>query len=81
MENEALPYARVAPDAEEIGAGDEVVVLDGEGRIAAEGVLRDVEDGTATVQTVRSWITTPFAMVAHPDSPQAEACALFDSSS
>jgi hypothetical protein len=81
MGAEATPYPKVAPDAAEIGAGDEVVVLDGEGGIADEGVLRDVEDGMASVQTGRGWIGAPFGLLAHPDSPQAEACSLFGASS
>jgi hypothetical protein len=70
-------YSKVAPDADEIGAGDDVVVLDGDGGISDEGVLRDVEDGRATVQVGRVWKTVPLGAVAHPDSPQAEACARF----
>ncbi|MGH2940088.1 MAG: hypothetical protein ACRDPE_18415 [Solirubrobacterales bacterium] len=46
-------YSKVAPDADEIGAGDDVVVLDGEGGIADEGVLRDVEDERAAVKIGR----------------------------
>lgn len=70
-------YSKVAPDADEIGAGDDVVVLDGEGGIASEGVLRDVQDERAEIQVGRSWITVPLGAVAHPDSAQAEACAMF----
>lgn len=72
-----LGYSKVAPDAEEIGAGDDVVILDGEGGITDEGVLRDVQDERAEVQVGRSWISVPLGAVAHPDSAQAEACAMF----
>jgi hypothetical protein len=70
-------YSKVAPDADEIGAGDDVVILDGEGGISEEGVLCDVQDERATVNTGREWVTVPLGAVAHPDSAQAEACAMF----
>jgi hypothetical protein len=71
---------RVAPDAREIGAGDDVVVLDGKGGIDHEGVLCDVFDGDrAEVQTgTRKRIMVPLDRVAHPDSKAAEACAISD---
>jgi hypothetical protein len=69
-------YSKVASDAREIAAADDVVVLDGAGGIAHEGVLRDVFDGDmAEVQVGRRWLTVPLDRVAHPDSPAAEACA------
>jgi hypothetical protein len=71
-------YARIGPGAREIEAGDDVVVLDGAGGIANQGVLRDVFDGDrAEVQTgTRKWIMVPLDRLAHPDSPQGEACAM-----
>lgn len=69
-------YSTVAPDAREIAAGDDVVILDDDGGIAKEGVLRDVFDrDLAEVQVGRRWFTAPLDHVAHPDSPAAEACA------
>ncbi len=75
--NEA--YLRIAPGAREIEAGDDIVVLDGAGGIDTKGVLRDVFDGdTAEVQTgYANWIMVPLDRIAHPDSPQAEACGVF----
>jgi hypothetical protein len=69
-------YSKVAPDAREIGAGDDVVILDDDGGIEKEGVLRDVLDGgMAEVQIGRRWITVQLDRVAHPDSPAAEAAS------
>lgn len=69
-------YSKVAPDAREIAAGDDVVILDDDGGISDEGVLRDVFDrDLAEVQVGRRWITVPLDHIAHPDSPAAEACA------
>lgn len=69
--------SRVAPDCREIEAGDEVVVLDGEGGIASDGVLCNVFDGDTAEVRIRDrrWIMVPLERVAHPDSPQGEACA------
>jgi hypothetical protein len=67
-------HSKVAPDADEIGAGDEVVVLDGDGGIADSGVLCDVDGEQAEVRIGGSVQKVAFAMVAHPDSPAAEAC-------
>ncbi len=71
-------YTRIGPGAREIEAGDEVVVLDGEGGIASDGVLCDVFDGDTAEVRIRSrkWIMVPLERVAHPDSPQGEACAM-----
>jgi hypothetical protein len=65
--------SKIAPDADEIGAGDDVVVLDGDGGIADSGVLCDVDGEQAEVRVGDSVRTVPFATVAHPDSPAAEA--------
>jgi hypothetical protein len=67
-------HSRVAPDVDEIGAGDEVVVLDGEGGISGLGILCDVDGEQAEVRVGDSVRKLPLTTVAHPDSPAAEAC-------
>ena len=67
-------HSKVAPDADEIEAGDEVVVLDGEGGITDSGALCDVDGEQAEVRVSGSVRKVLFATVAHPDSPAADAC-------
>jgi hypothetical protein len=66
-------HSKIAADADEIGAGDDVVVLDGDGGIADFGVLCDVDGEQAEVRVGALVRTVPLATVAHPDSPAAEA--------
>jgi hypothetical protein len=71
--NEQAP-SKVAPDADEIGAGDDVVILDEEGVIADAGVLCDIDGEDAEVRIGHALFkVVPFGEVAHPDSPAAEA--------
>lgn len=77
---EGVAYSKIAPDAEFIGAGDDVVILDGSGGIAAGGVLVDAADPSKAEVRVpgeTEWRVVPLALLAHPDSPQAEAVAMF----
>jgi ribosomal protein L24 len=66
------PAENLGPDAEFIGAGDDVVVIQG-GRITVRGVLVDVdENGDAIVKTVTGrWVPAHYDDLAHPDSPLA----------
>lgn len=71
-EAEAEP-SPVGPGAEFVGASDDVVAIV-DGAIAAEGILVDVGDGLAVVRIIGEGDRTfPFAQVAHPDSPRADA--------
>jgi hypothetical protein len=74
--NTRRPYSKIGPDADFISAGDEVVSLD-DGDLEA-GILADVENGEATIRYANGdWAYVPFDRVAHADSPQAEAVAMF----
>jgi len=66
--------SRIAPDADGIGAGDDVVIFDEEGVIADAGILCEVDGDDAEVRIGHALIkVVPFGTVAHPDSPAAEA--------
>lgn len=64
---------RLGPDADFIGAGDDVVIL---GR-GIEGILVDADGDAALVRDRRrpdaDWITVSFSELAHPDSEAARA--------
>jgi ribosomal protein S27AE len=68
----------VAPDAEFIGAGDEVVVIT-DLSIEGEGLLVDATDVTATVRIDGDWREVSIEQVAHPDSPAAMRAKLHTS--
>lgn len=71
-------YSRVSPDADFIGAGDDVVVLSQDGRsIVAEGVFVDAVGDDAMVRVGDDWQELSLTRIAHPDSPQVEAVAMF----
>lgn len=82
------PYSHVAPDAEFIGAGDEVVVLkDDRSGFVCGGILVDVDrnqckvniddSNPAWAEAAGTWVTASLFDIAHPDSPQAQAVAVF----
>lgn len=65
--------SRIGPNAEFIGAGDSVVVIQ-HGSIVARGVLVDGNADRCIVSVGREWREyTDAWSVAHPDSPAAEA--------
>jgi hypothetical protein len=67
----------VAKDADEIGAGDDVVVFDDNGAIVEAGFLCDVQGDSAEIRIGHAkFESVPLATVAHPDSPAAEASRL-----
>jgi preprotein translocase subunit YajC len=75
---------RLGEGADFIGAGDDVVIISGDGRSFdhLNGTLVDVIDDTATVNVgCGVWISVPFDRIAHADSPQAEAIAIFGQTS
>jgi hypothetical protein len=68
------PPRNLGPDAEFIGAGDEVVILDGEGRPGDTGILVHGEHGAGMMATVNvdgDWREVPHDRVAHTDSHAA----------
>jgi hypothetical protein len=66
-------FSSLGPDAEFIGAGDDVV-WDHPTEGILRGVLVDVEDdGRATVNIGGGdWVHASFSELAHPDSPRAQ---------
>lgn len=76
-----MALSKLAPDAEFIGAGDDVVILDGAGGIEAEGILMDAADEAKAMIRIGgkgdNVVERHFDLLAHPDSPQAEAVAAF----
>lgn len=66
---------RLGPDTEFIGAGDEIVVLDGtHTRVNYTGILVDADGEKALVRrdTDNKWVTEKMGDLAHPDSPLVE---------
>lgn len=76
--NTPKPYSKIAPDAEldYLAAGDEVCVLDDDLTL---GILVDVEGTEACVRLFAddTYTYCHIDRIAHPDSPQAEAFAMF----
>lgn len=61
---------RIAPDADFIGAGDDIVVFRGVYR-GLTGILANVDNGVAAISTgirTGSWTHVDFADIAHPDA-------------
>jgi hypothetical protein len=81
---DAQPYSHVGPDAESIVAGDEVAIII-DGHIVATGIVIDIADDdrvTVNAETEddpgNGWTEAyRLADLAHIDSPQAEAAAMF----
>lgn len=65
--------SRTSVDADFIAAGDDVLILDGNGDMEAQGVLVDGNEETGTVNVDGEWLERPFDRLAHPDSPAGAA--------
>ncbi len=73
-------YSHIGPNSEFIGAGDDVAVLSSDrSKIEYLGVLVDAMGNEAIVRPddASEWRRAHMDDIAHPDSPQAEAVAMF----